>query len=286
MISIIVSSYRTDDFSRLEESIKTSIGVTYELVKIDNPNRFSLSEAYNYGAEKARFDLLLFVHEDVTFKSTGWGGTLVKLFAENPKLGVVGVAGALKKSMLPTGWGTGTSLFDRINLIQSTEGKAEHHTTRKGNETGEQVKVLDGVFLATPKKIWEEVKFDETLPGYHIYDIDFSLRITQNYVGLVSYEILLTHFSMGNYNSEWVELTLAYHKKRHKRHLFDPDISFASKSRRAWYKALTYGNILDPIRAKYLREMGYDWSSGVHALAFRFPILGKRLFGLLAVIGL
>lgn len=286
MISIIVSSYREEDFLKLEASIKATLGIPYELVKIENHNQFSLSEAYNRGAQNSRFDLLLFVHEDVTFDSQDWGGVLHGLFAKNPKLGLVGVAGALKKSALPTGWGTGTALFDRIHMIQSDGLKSSLHSTKIKDESSESVKVIDGVFLATTRKIWEEIRFDESLSGYHIYDIDFSLRITQKYLGLVSYEILLTHFSMGNYNSEWVKMTLDYHRKSKNLGLFDRDASYVSPSRRAWYKALTFGDISPELRSAYLREMGYDFLSAVHAFSFRYPVLGRRIFGLLSLVGL
>lgn len=286
MISIIVSSHKEDDFLKFSSSLQSTIGVAYELIKIENSNQYSLSEAYNSGAQKAKFELLVFVHEDVTFNSSDWGITLINLFDQVPSLGIVGVAGALKKSQLPTGWGTGTAWFDRINLIQASDDGEEFQTTRKATEPMEPVKVIDGVFLATKKKIWEKVKFDEALDGYHLYDIDFSLRVTESYLGILSYEIVLTHYSKGNYQSEWVEKTLAYHHREDKKQLFDPDMSYASKSRRAWYKALTYGDISTSLRVEYLKQMGFDLRSCVHAFAFRFPFFGKRIFNLLSKIGL
>lgn len=286
MISIIVSSYKEEYFSNFKNSLKSTIGVPYELIKIENQNKFSLSEAYNIGGEKAQFEILLFVHEDVIFISENWGQSLLKLFEENQKLGIVGVAGSLKKSSLPTGWGTGTSEFDRINLIQVTDNKGKTHTTRKANESAEHIKVLDGVFIATPKIIWKKFKFDESVSGFHVYDIDFSLRVTQYYTGLISYEILLKHFSLGNYNTEWVKMTLEYHKRDDKLFLFDQEDSYASNIRRAWYKALTFADITKVLRVEFSKQMGYDFLSIIHAFAFRFPGIGRGIFKLLSFIGL
>jgi len=286
MISVIVSSHRADDFSTFSDSLDATIGTPYELIKVENQNQFSLSAAYNIGAKQAQFDILLFVHEDVAFETPDWGLTLTGLFAENEDLGIVGVAGALKKSGLPTGWGTGIAEFDRINLIQPSDQGEKHHSTRKANELTEPVKVMDGVFLATRKRIWVEVKFDESLTGYHLYDIDFSLRITQSYKGLISYGILLKHFSTGNYNSDWMEATLAYHCKSEKLGLFDNDLSYSSGTRRAWYKALTFGEISSGLRADYLAKMGADPLSMIHAFAFRFPGFGKKIFKILSLAGL
>ena len=286
MVSIIVSSYDKDLFFKFENSLKSSIGVPYQLIKIDNPNKYSLSKAYNLGAEEARFDILVFVHEDVVFATENWGMILCQLFEQNEKLGIVGVAGSLKKSCLPTGWGTGTAKYDRINLIQANEAHEEIHSTRKGNQSFEPVKVLDGVFLATTKKIWETLRFDESLLGFHVYDIDFSLRVTQSYLGLITYEILLKHFSMGNYNSSWVEKTLAYHKRKDKALLFDREKSFDSNIRRAWFKALTSGSIENAHRQEYLKEMGFDLLSAIHAFSFRFPAIGRKIFKCLSLFGL
>lgn len=286
MISIIVSSNKEEYFSNFKNSLNNTIGVPYELIKIENPNKFSLSEAYNIGGEKARFEILLFVHEDVIFVSENWGQTLKKLFEENQKLGIVGVAGALKKSSLPTGWGTGTSKFDRINLIQVFDDQEKIHTTRKAKETAEEIKVLDGVFIATPKIVWEKFKFDKSVSGFHVYDIDFSLRVTQYYTGIISYEILLKHFSIGNYNSEWVKMTLEYHKRNDKFSLFDLGDSFASNIRRAWYKALTFGDISEEMRIEFAKQMGKDFLSLIHAFAFRYPGIGRNIFKLISFIGL
>lgn len=286
MISIIVSSYKEEDFLKFVSSLNCTIGVPYELIKIDNPNKYSLSKAYNIGGQKAQFDILVFVHEDVIFVSDNWGRILNKLFDETHKLGIVGVAGSLKKSSLPTGWGTGTAEFDRINLIQATSNQEKIHSTRKATESSEQIKVLDGVFIATTRKIWREFKFDESVPGYHVYDIDFSLRVTQHFIGLITYEILLKHFSIGNYNTEWVKMTLEYHKRVEKLTLFDQDDSHYSKTRRAWYKALTFGEIAREKRIEFLNKMGYDFLSLIHAYSFRFPFLGRRIFYLLSFIGL
>jgi hypothetical protein len=286
LISVIVSSYKPEDFLTFSLSLAETIGVPFELIRIDNPNKYSLSEAYNQGAEQAKFEILVFVHEDVTFVTECWGQILAGLFNSNPEIGIIGVAGSLKKSFLPTGWGTGLGEFDRIYLIQAVVGKEDLHSTCRAGETYEEVKVLDGVMMATPKAVWSSVRFDEELEGYHVYDIDFSLRVTKSWKGLLSYEILLKHFSMGTYDSDWVQKTLEYHQKVGKSSLFEKEITYASKSRRAWYKALTPCAISTQGRSAYLKLMGVDLFSSLHAFSFRFPWVGNKIFKLLNFIGL
>ena len=73
MLSIIVSSYQPENFSALEKNIAETCGVDYELIKIDNPGIMGIPKAYNKGAKKARFENLLFLHEDVLFHTQNWG---------------------------------------------------------------------------------------------------------------------------------------------------------------------------------------------------------------------
>ena len=286
MISVIVSSHKEIDFFGFSQSLFETIGVPYELIKIENPGQFSISKAYNLGAEKAKFEYLIFVHEDVVFVTPGWGIKHMNLYKTHPELGIVGVAGSMKKSSLPTGWGTGTGEFDRIHLIQIHNKKEEFQSTGKSTDRFEVVRVLDGVFLSTTKEIWSNFRFDENLQGYHLYDIDFSLRVSQKWKAIISYEILLKHFSSGNYNSDWVDKTLEYHQDKVKSSLFDQHFELVSKSRRAWYKALAFGNINSSLRKKYLSRMGFDFFSSIHAFAFRFPWFGKKIFKLIEIVGL
>ena len=78
----------------------------------------------------------------------------------------------------------------------------------------DEVAVIDGVFMATKKAIATLFPFDETmLKGFHCYDLDFSLHIGTKYKTVVSYAILLEHFSEGRLNKNWLYDSLKLHKK-------------------------------------------------------------------------
>lgn len=62
MLSIIISSYQPQFYSALEKNIAETIGIPYEIIKIDNPNLMGICEAYNKGASLSKYDYLLFVH--------------------------------------------------------------------------------------------------------------------------------------------------------------------------------------------------------------------------------
>lgn len=286
MISIIVSSYNEDFFLKFSKSLNATIGVPYELIRIENKNQYCLSKAYNLGGDKAIYDFLCFVHEDVIFLTQDWGKRLLELFNNFDNLGIVGLAGSKKKSFLPTGWGTGIEDFDRISLVQVDNDIESIHNTRSGISNFENIKVLDGVFLFTKKSVWNEFKFDETLEGFHLYDIDFSLSITQKYQGIIFYDLLIAHFSRGGYNSNWIEMNLDYHERLDKKKLFEKEKSNISGIRRSWYMFLTEKNIDLKLRKRYIKTMGFDAFSIFHLLAFRFPSFGTQILFIYKVISL
>lgn len=74
MISIIISSYNKDYYSQFIENVEKTIGVPYEIIQILNIGAMGVCEAYNKGARQAKFEYLVFCHEDITFETKNWGG--------------------------------------------------------------------------------------------------------------------------------------------------------------------------------------------------------------------
>jgi hypothetical protein len=284
MLSIIVSSYKADVFLNFEASLAKTIGLTYELIKIENKNEYSLSQAYNLGAAKSKYEILCFIHEDVEFLTRDWGAIIIGLFEEIENLGVIGLSGAKVKSHLPTGWSTQLSEYDVWNLVNYRNDNYLFHTTRRGKEQFANVKVLDGMFLATKKSIWEEFRFDESLSGFHLYDLDFSLRATAKYLGIVSYEFLIIHFSTGGFNEDWIKSTLEYHKRIDKVDLFEHRVYNEPKIRRSWYRFLSRFEITKENKIRYMESMGMDCSSFIFAYGFKYPKLGRLLEKIINII--
>ena len=201
MLSIIISSYQPQFYSALEKNIVETIGIPYEIIKIDNPNLMGICEAYNKGASLSKYDYLLFVHEDVIFHTKEWGQKLINhLKLEN--VGVVGVAGSNYVPQAPIGWHLPDNSFNFLNLIQNNKTKTNPRLF-KNIDSPQNVFALDGVFLGVKKVIYLKFGFDENLKGFHGYDLDFSLRIAQKYQNVVINDILIEHFSIGNPDLEW-----------------------------------------------------------------------------------
>ncbi|MGC4103702.1 glycosyltransferase [Ferruginibacter sp.] len=217
MVSVIICSVRKDLATQIKANIENSIGVPWQDIIIDNTNPGrGINAVYNEGVRKAKFEIICFVHEDVAFKTDNWGKLLVSYFESDPKLGMLGVAGAGYKSQTPSGWMTGIEEFDRYSIL---------HTSPSGNDIRmhfdqlpaaplKKVAVLDGVLLCSRKSILEQIPFDEQrLPGFHLYDIDISFRIAEKYEVAVSFEIDLVHFTEGgNFGDSWLENTLNWHQ--------------------------------------------------------------------------
>lgn len=195
MLSIIISSYQPQFYSALEKNIAETIGIPYEIIKIDNPNLMGICEAYNKGASLSKYDYLLFIHEDVLFHTKGWGVKLIShLSLEN--VGVVGVAGSNYVPKAPSTWFLLDNSYHRNNFIQSNrEGTLRE--IKRISKIREKVFSLDGVFLAVKKNVFDEFLFDEEIIGYHGYDLVFSLSVAKKYNNYVLGDILVEHFSVG-----------------------------------------------------------------------------------------
>ena len=198
MLSIIISSYQPHYYQALEKNIAETIGIPYEVIKVDNPGKMGICEAYNHGAQKAQYDYLLFLHEDVLFETPNWGLILTQLLSKK-SIGCVGLAGGDYVSTYPLPWWQNKERrFFHLNQIlpNGSEQKLRIHENKN-------VVFLDGVFIACRKNIFLETRFSDYLQGFHGYDMDFSWRASQTHQNIVSHEITLTHFSAGHPNIEW-----------------------------------------------------------------------------------
>ncbi|WP_277110325.1 glycosyltransferase [Chryseobacterium taklimakanense] len=198
MISVVISSYQPKYFTALEKNIAETVGIPYEIIKIDNPGLMGICEAYNKGAEKAKFENLLFLHEDVSFETLNWGEKLLAII-EKPETGVVGVAGSSYVPNCPYAWWDLPLLdYRHMNQFRGNEKIKEFRLKEE-----RQVSSLDGVFLSCRKTIWNKNKFNEKIKGFHGYDIDFSVRVANNYTNVVCNSLVINHYSTGKTDRAW-----------------------------------------------------------------------------------
>lgn len=218
MLSVIICSVNTSALEKVKENITATAGVKHEIIAIDNSaGAYGICAAYNKGAAMASYPFLCFVHEDVAFETNNWGNIVIELLSQK-ETGLLGIAGGDTISTVPSTWSV-SFYSNEINIIQQykrKDKKAEH--VFKTNEAipGKTKKVIaiDGVFMCTRKEIFEELCFDEkTFPGFHGYDIDFSMQVGRKYELVVTSDILVRHFSEGNPDKKWMDTILTFRKK-------------------------------------------------------------------------
>jgi len=207
MISVIVSTRKNStELKPFIASLDKSIGIAYEIILIENEKKYSLTKAYNMGVEKAQYDYLCFVHDDVYFKINNWGERLISLMEQDKTIGLVGVAGTKFKSTYPSALGQSNiirHLFMRGHIFHWETEYTEFDQSLQPKEIDDVV-CVDGVFLFTKQEVFKYCRFDEELlTHFHGYDIDFSLQVFFNsFRVIVDRGILLDHHSNGDYSKQ------------------------------------------------------------------------------------
>lgn len=216
MLSIVVCSKNRTLPKEFVDNILNTVGVVYEIITIDNSeNSYSIFSAYNQGAAKSKYPYICFVHEDVFFHSAKWGKKVIA-HLQDPKIGIVGLAGGSLVTRIPTPWSS--LLSQSQNIIQSD------HSGKKATKTNcipvnynlseRAVIILDGVFMCMRNELMQKIHFDENLSGFHGYDYDISIQSRiKGYINNVIYDIELEHFSRGKTNKDYYRNLIAIFKK-------------------------------------------------------------------------
>lgn len=214
MISFVVCSVNPDKLENFRQNVEATIGVQYEIVAVDNRTAgYSLCQAYNIGAAKAKFPYLCFAHEDIEFLTPNWDTSIIDQLAI-PTTGVIGFAGATGKPATLSTWSFYVG-YHRENLRETDKGESRNILINPRGERFAEVITLDGLCLFVRADVWAEVRFDEVmLDGFHLYDLDFTTAVTvAGYRNYVCYTALVEHFSRGNFGSVWMHYAKKYQAK-------------------------------------------------------------------------
>ena len=208
MISCVICSRQPNISKELKDNIESTIGCEYELVVIDNSkNEYSIFSAYNEGVRRAKGEILCFMHEDVFFHSNEWGKLVESYFTQNPKVGLLGVAGGHYLSSYPHGWWETETRSG--HLIQGFLEDGVYKTKLDNwiiyKETPTKVCAVDGLWLCMPSMMFEQMKWDDyTFKGFHGYDMDMSLQVwNAGFEVHIFWDMLIEHKSSGNTNADF-----------------------------------------------------------------------------------
>lgn len=211
MISIVILSQNTDLSIGLFQNIEQTIGVSYELVFIDNAdNKYSLFEAYNLGVQRSAGDIICFMHDDIQYISNDWG-IKVEHTLSLPDIGACAVAGCKYMRQSPSYYPIGEG-YNVINLIQCTnDTEIIWHT----HDEDQEIVVFDGLWFCIRKECFNKIQFDvENFEGFHFYDIDIATQLVANGYRIMSLcDVLIRHHSGGKTNRQWLENSFIYADK-------------------------------------------------------------------------
>ncbi len=220
MISIIICSRDKSVLDIVSNNITQTIGVPFEIIGIDNSRgEYGICKAYNIGAKKSKYDILCFVHEDISFVTQNWGQNVVN-HLKDETVGLIGVVGADPMSKMPCTIAPSLLNHEANIIVYSNDQKhCNHINTNKTNTSIiKQVTGVDGVFMCTRRNVYLQYHFDEkTLKGFHAYDADYSLQVLQTYKVCVVFDVLMHHYSSGHADKKFMDsyLKLCYKWRKH-----------------------------------------------------------------------
>ena len=179
MISIIICSRNTKICSRLQQNINETISCDYELVVVDNSsNVYSIFQAYNEGVCRAKGEFLCFMHEDVLFRTEGWGRIVESHFASDDQIGLLGFAGTHFLPDTPMYWYSSPFISQRN--LNNDQGVVEEHFHEDwfGDNNLIEVVAVDGFCFFVRKGLFDRIAFDvKTYQGFHLYDMDICMQV-------------------------------------------------------------------------------------------------------------
>jgi GT2 family glycosyltransferase len=162
-------------------------------------NTDSLQKVYNKAIDFAiqeNVQNLILVHDDVILENLT-DERLEKLFK---KYDIFGCAGTTEVNLSPPAlWHLMGGGFGSKNL----HGAVAHGNEKEKNMTPfgsypHRVVIIDGVFMAIKRQVFQKIKFDESCPSkWHFYDLDYSMQCHKAGFKVGVGDIIVTHNSPG-----------------------------------------------------------------------------------------
>lgn len=202
---MITIGYSTRESNpKLQEYLKKSCGhPKVQIIEKVNPNARSLTEVYNEILNESVNDIVVLCHDDIYFEKNGWGNHILKHFSRS-EYGILGVAGSTHIPKSGMWWEDRRKMVGIVNHEHEGKKWESKYSASLGKEIKETI-IVDGLFLVIHKQRIKKT-FDETVTGFHMYDINFCFR---NYlegvkVGVI-FDVRITHKSIGMTNEKWEE---------------------------------------------------------------------------------
>ena len=200
MITVGYSTRKSSE--EFKELLRKSSGhPKIEIIEKVNPDGRSLTEVYNEILEESTNDIVVLCHDDIYFDTKNWAKKLVRHFEKNPH-GIIGLAGTSHMPKSGMWWEDRSKMYGIVN--HESEGKKWE--SKYSSSLGDKLKdvvIVDGLFICLSKSRIKK-RFDETVEGFHFYDVNFSFQNFLEGVQIgVMFDIRVTHKSIGMTNEKW-----------------------------------------------------------------------------------
>jgi len=201
MISVILCSRTQAEADAAEKVYAKALGgVQHQIIKVLGAP--SMSTGYNYGAENAKGDVLIFTHDDIEILSDDFSARLMDHLEHADLVGIAGTT-----HLVGPNWNNAGLLhvYGQAAHGKRETGEMTVNIFRVPGPRVDGIEALDGVMIAAKRAVLDKVKFDESIPGFHLYDLDFSYcAFRAGFKLCVACDLYLLHWSHGAYQSpEW-----------------------------------------------------------------------------------
>lgn len=215
MITFIICSIEPERAIALKANIEQTSGIQPQVFIHDNRIlNWGLCRVYNHYSALASCDVICYLHEDVTFLTQNWAVKILDFYAQNSDAGVIGFLGSQIKTKSPSAVGSDPH-YEMGSLLQrTTTDTVKSYMQKAGSSDFSQVIPIDGLCMIAPRKVWDEVRFDEArFDKFHLYDLDFTIGVAQHYKNYVCHSVVVEHGSEGSHNEEWYKYTKIFQDK-------------------------------------------------------------------------
>lgn len=212
-ISIVISSHLSkEENDKFTQHLKNTIGIKdYQILIYENFNQYSLTELYNIGLNESKYDIVLFIHNDIFFNSKNWGKILLSKFNKSD-YGILGIAGTTNLNEDGIWWSDSSKMIGIVNHKHNNKTFESKYSNSYGKDIIDVVAV-DGLFIGVNKNKIQK-GFVEDFKGFHYYDISFCIENYLKGVKLgILFDINITHNSIGETNDEFQKNRLKFTAK-------------------------------------------------------------------------
>ncbi|HEY2969867.1 MAG TPA: tetratricopeptide repeat protein [Casimicrobiaceae bacterium] len=200
LVSIVLCSIDDQKHARIVELYRRLYaGLPHEITVIRDAK--SLAEAYNRGIARSSGEVVVLSHDDVDILAADFAARLQRHLQ---RFDIIGVMGAAQMSGPAWGWSGHPNLRGWITH-HAADAREWFVDIVDPRSVADDTVVLDGVFLAARRSVFDAVRFDaEAFDGFHLYDIDWSYRAAMaGFSVAVAGDLLLVHESRGSFDPEW-----------------------------------------------------------------------------------